>query len=175
MSNPEKDPRDIAKAPYEYTFALKNYEDVTAGIIKWPMSVIRLQSKDADSLAAASNEVLEKWRSYTDEEAFIYCETDGVPHNTITPIARMKGDLYEMDLLSHAIVEDRNLRTIAEISKHADWVEEWKEKYAITADNIKTILQKEIESVFVKVLECSGVFKRTEQGARAFKRFFETL
>ena len=63
------------------------------------MSVIRLQSKDADHLAAASNEILEKWRSYTDEEAFIYCETDGVPHNTITPIARMKGELYEMDLV----------------------------------------------------------------------------
>ena len=89
----------MAKAPYEYTFSLKNYEDVTAGIIKWPMSVIRLQSKDADSLAAASNEILEKWRSYTDEEVFIYCETDGVPHNTITPIARKKDDLYEMDLV----------------------------------------------------------------------------
>ena len=216
----------MAKAPYEYMFELKNYKDVAAGIIKWPMSVIRLQSKDADHLAAASNEILEKWRSYTDEEAFIYCETDGVPHNTITPIARMKGELYEMDLvlrnnitteenpwgvyhpaekyhhikkeniglievmglavlparlqkemdiLSHAIVEDRNLRTIAEISKHADWVEEWKEKYVITADNIKAILQKEIGHVFVKVLECSGIYKRTEQGARAFKRFLETL
>ena len=59
----------MAKAPYEYTFALKNYENITAGIIKWPMSVIRLQSKDAESLAAASNEILEKWHSYTDEEA----------------------------------------------------------------------------------------------------------
>ena len=216
----------MAKAPYEYTFALKNYEDVTAGIIKWPMSVIRLQSKDAEDLAAASNEILEKWRSYTDEKAFIYCETDGVPHNTITPIARMKGDLYEMDLvlrnnittedspwgvyhpaekyhhikkeniglievmglavlparlqkemelLSHAIVEGRDIRTIEEISKHADWVEEWTEKYEITEDNVKAILQNEIGNVFVKVLECAGVYKRTEQGVRAFKRFLERL
>ena len=216
----------MAKAPYEYMFELKNYKDVAAGIIKWPMSVIRLQSKDADHLAAASNEILEKWRSYTDEEAFIYCETDGVPHNTITPIARMKGELYEMDLvlrnnitteenpwgvyhpaekyhhikkeniglievmglavlparlqkemdiLSHAIVEDRNLRTIAEISKHADWVEEWKGKYEITSENMKSILQREIGNVFVKVLECAGVFKRTEQGILAFKRFLSTL
>lgn len=216
----------MAKAPYEYMFDLKNYDDVTAGVIKWPMSVIRLQSKNADTLAAASNEILEKWRSYTDEEAFVYCETEGVPHNTITPIARMKDDLYEMDLvlrnnitteespwgvyhpaekyhhikkeniglievmglavlparlqkemdiLSHAIVEDRNLRTIAEVSKHADWVEEWKDNYSITSDNIKSIIRKEIGNVFINVLECSGVFKRTEQGVLAFKRFLSTL
>lgn len=216
----------MAKAPYEYMFDLKEYEDITAGIIKWPMSVIRLQSKDADRLAAASNVILEKWRSYTDEEAFIYCETEGIPHNTITPIARKNGDLYEMDLvlrnnitteespwgvyhpaekyhhikkeniglievmglavlparlqkemdiLSRAIIEEQDIRAIAEVSKHADWVEEWRDNYVITSNNIKSILQKEIGHVFVKVLECAGVFKRTEQGIVAFKRFVSSL
>ena len=216
----------MAKAPYEYMFDLKDYGDVTAGIIKWPMSVIRLQSKNADSLAAASNYILEKWRSYTDKEAFVFCETEGTPHNTITPIARMNGDLYEMDLvlrnnittkespwgvyhpaekyhhikkeniglievmglavlparlqkemdiLSDAIIEGKNLHTMEAVSKHAEWVEEWKEKYEITSDNIKSILEKEIGDVFVKVLECAGVFKRTDQGVLAFKRFLSTL
>ena len=89
----------MAKAPYDYMFELKDYTDVTAGVIKWPMSVIRLQSKNADSIAAASSDILDKWRAYTDEDAFIFAETEGVPHNTITPIARMNGDLYEMDLV----------------------------------------------------------------------------
>ena len=86
--------------------------------------------------------------------------------------ARLK---KEMEVLSQAIVENWNLRTIAEVSKHADWVEEWRGDYVITSNNIKSILQKEIGNVFVKVLECAGVFKRNEQGMFAFKRFVSIL
>ena len=132
-------------------------------------------SEDAEILAKASNYILEKWRGYTDAEAFIFAESEGAPHNTITPIARKKDDLYEMDLVSHAIIEGKNLRLIEEVSKHADWVEGWKEKYDISSENIKFILQKEIGNVFVKVLECAGVFKRTEEGVLAFKRFLSVL
>ncbi len=89
----------MAKAPYEYLFQIKGYDDVVAGVVKWPMSVIRLQSSNVDSLADASNYILETWRNYSDEEAFIFCETNGIPHNTITPIARKNGALYEMDLV----------------------------------------------------------------------------
>lgn len=89
----------MAKAPCEHMFRIKGYEDVVAGIVKWPMSVIRLQSSNVESLAEASNHILKTWRNYSDEEAFIFCETDGVPHNTITPIARKNGTLYEMDLV----------------------------------------------------------------------------
>lgn len=89
----------MAKAPCEHMFRIKGYEDVVAGIVKWPMSVIRLQSSNVESLAEASNHILKTWRNYSDEEAFIFCETDGVPHNTITPIARKNGALYEMDLV----------------------------------------------------------------------------
>ena len=89
----------MARAPFEYMFEVPGFADVTAGIIKWPMSVIRLQSKNKESIVELSTHILNTWRNYTDEEAFVFSETDGVPHNTITPIARMNGSLYEMDLV----------------------------------------------------------------------------
>ena len=89
----------MAKAPIERTFLLKNYMNVSAGIVKWPMSVIRLSSKNRTALAAACADILSKWRAYTDEDAFIYAQTDGEPHNTITPIARMRDGEFELDLV----------------------------------------------------------------------------
>ena len=89
----------MAKAPVEKSFTVKGYEDVEAGIVKWPMSVIRLSGTDTDRIIALSDVILNKWRGYTDEAAFVYAETDGEPHNTITPIARKRGDKYEMDLV----------------------------------------------------------------------------
>lgn len=216
----------MAKAPYEYMFEIDGYNDVTAGIIKWPMSVIRLQSKNAVSLVEASSHILDVWREYTDEDAFIFCETDGVPHNTITPIARMNGSVFEMDLvlrnnittddkpwgvyhpderlhhikkeniglievmglavlparlqkemniLAKAILEGRNISEMEEVCKHAKWVDEWRNGYDITSANIKDILHKEIANRFVQVLECAGVYKRTEKGKTAFKRFISVL
>ena len=173
-----------------------------------------------------SDYILNSWRNYTDADAFIFSETDGEPHNTVTPIARMNGNLYEMDLvlrnnittvekpwgvyhpeeklhhikkeniglievmglavlparlkkemqiLSEAILEGKDIRAIEEIEKHADWVEEWRDNYDITVDNINQILKDEIAKVFVQVLECAGVYKRTEAGQNAFKRFTSTL
>ena len=216
----------MAKAPYECLFELKDFADVKAGIIKWPMSVIRLQSSSVKSLVSASSHILDKWRSYTDEEAFIFSETDGIPHNTITPIARKNGTIYEMDLvlrnnitteakpwgvyhpdeklhhikkeniglievmglavlparlkkemlqLEEAMLAGKDIRAIEEIEKHADWVDEWRGKYEISADNIKQILKAEVANVFVEVLECAGVYKHTEEGMNAFKRFIAAL
>ena len=216
----------MAKAPYEYMFQVKGYEDVTSGIVKWPMSVIRLQSKKPERIVELSDYILNAWRNYTDEDAFIFSETDGEPHNTITPIARMNGDLYEMDLvlrnnitteekpwgvyhpeeklhhikkeniglievmglavlparlkkemltLGEAIVEGKDIRTMEEIEKHADWVDEWRNQYNITKENVNQILKDEIAKVFVKVLECAGVYKRTEEGQNAFRKFISTL
>ena len=88
----------MAKAPVIENFTVAGYEDVTAGIVKWPLSVIRLQGKDTERIIDLAEHILNKWRGYTDEEAFIFAETDGTPHNTITPIARKRGDLYELDL-----------------------------------------------------------------------------
>lgn len=88
----------MAKAPIENSFTIKGFEDVEAGIVKWPLSVIRLRSKNSDRIIELADIILKKWRSYTDEEAFIFAETDGEQHNTITPIARKVGDTFELDL-----------------------------------------------------------------------------
>lgn len=216
----------MAKAPYEYMVEIAGFEDVTAGCVKWPLSVIRLQGSNIKRLAKVSDYILQKWRGYTDKDAFIFSETDGVPHNTITPIARMNGNLYEMDLvlrnnittedrpwgvyhpeeklhhikkeniglievmglavlparlqkemdiLARAIVEGKNIHDIEEIKIHADWVDEWRDSYEITTENIEGIIQKEIADCFVQVLECAGVYKRTEEGIAAFKRFLSVL
>ncbi len=89
----------MAKAEVEETFRVKGFEDVQAGIVKWPMSVIRLDCADENRIIELADHILNSWRGYTDEAAFIYAYTDGEPHNTITPIARKKGDLYELDLV----------------------------------------------------------------------------
>ena len=89
----------MAKAPVEREITFKGYEDVKAGIVKWPMSVIRISAADKDRLIDLADKILLAWRGYTDEAAFVYAETDGEPHNTITPIARRRGDAYELDLV----------------------------------------------------------------------------
>lgn len=89
----------MAKAPIEYPLTFEGFSDVDAGILKWPMSVIRLSSSDTDRLIGLADKILKAWRGYTDEAAFIFAETDGEPHNTITPIARKKGEKYELDLV----------------------------------------------------------------------------
>lgn len=88
----------MAKAPVEKEVTIPGYEDVECGIVKWPLSVLRIRHKDEKRLIELADHVLGAWRGYTDEAAFIYAETDGEPHNTITPIARKVGDVYELDL-----------------------------------------------------------------------------
>lgn len=88
----------MAKAPIERHVVIPGYEDVETGIVKWPLSVIRIRSTDADRLIDLADHILKSWRNYTDEAAFIFAETDGEPHNTITPIARKVGDTFELDL-----------------------------------------------------------------------------
>lgn len=217
----------MAKAPIEHILTFAGYEDVNAGILKWPMSVIRLQSSDTERLIGLADKILSAWRNYTDESAFIFAETDGTPHNTITPIARKNGDIYELDLvlrnnitteehplgvyhphselhhikkeniglievmglavlpsrlkdemaqLKTAILNGSDLRADDTLSKHADWADEIKQKYAdINAQNIEQIIQDEIGLVFSKVLEHAGVYKRTNDGIAAFKRFAESV
>ena len=216
----------MAKAPVEKEVAIPGFEDVKAGIVKWPMSVIRISGPDTERLIELADKILLKWRGYTDEAAFIFAETDGEPHNTITPIARKRGDMYEMDLvlrnnitteehplgvyhphaelhhikkeniglievmglavlparlkgelegLCKAIVAGEDLRKDEVLEKHADWVDELKEKYTFTAENVEEILKKEIGIVFKKVLEHAGVYKCTEEGRTAFMRFIDSL
>ncbi len=219
----------MAKAPVEETFTLKDFPNVKAGIVKWPMSVIRLDSTDKAELAEACDYILTKWRGYTDEASFIYAFTDDTPHNTITPIARMNGDDFEMDLvlrnnittdecpwgvyhptedlhhikkeniglievmglavlpsrlkgeievLKDAILTGKDVSAIDSIEKHAAWVSEWLPTYDMTdmtADKLDVIIKDEIGKVFTKVLECAGVYKRTEDGMAGFHRFTSSL
>lgn len=216
----------MAKAGVEYEFEMKDYSEVKAGIVKWPMSVIRLTGEDINQVTDAAEHILNKWRSYTDADAYIYCETDNVLHNTITPIARMRNGQLEIDLvlrnnitteerpwglyhpsedlhhikkeniglievmglailparlkkemvaLEDAILNKKDLRADEMLAKHADWAESFTDKYEFTRENIHGHLQQEIGKVFVKVLECAGVYKRDEAGIEAFKKFTSIL
>ena len=214
----------MAKAEVEKTFEVKG---VKAGIVKWPMSVIRLWDVNPDKVIQAADHILDTWRGYSDEAAFIFAETDGEKHNTITPIARKRGENYELDLvlrnnitteehtlgvyhphaklhhikkeniglievmglavlparlqkemqdLEAAILDGKDLRSDETLAKHADWVEEFLPKYdTVTKDNIHGILQEEIGLVFSQVLEDAGVYKRNEEGKKAFDRFLAAL
>lgn len=88
----------MARADVSEPVTIKGYEDVEAGILNWPLSVIRIKSKDSKRLVELADHILTSWRKYTDEEAFIYAYADNEPHNTISPVARRRGEYYEMDL-----------------------------------------------------------------------------
>ena len=89
----------IESAPIERELSFRGFEDVSASMIKWPLSVIRLSGTDKERMIELADKILVKWRGYTDEDAFIFAVTDGEPHNTITPIARRRGERFELDLV----------------------------------------------------------------------------
>jgi UDPglucose--hexose-1-phosphate uridylyltransferase len=216
----------MEQAPVEQEITFRGFENVKAGIVKWPMSVIRLDCPDKNKLVDLSDKILKAWRGYSDEEAFILAETHGEPHNTITPIARRRGMDYEMDLvlrnnitteehplgvyhphaelhhikkeniglievmglavlpsrlkeeltaLEEAILAGADIGADPVLSKHAPWVEELKTRHTFTKENTAAILQEEVGQVFAKVLEHAGVYKRTEDGRKAFLRFVEVV
>ena len=214
----------MARASYRKTFILPEYEDLTAGIVNWPMSVIRLQGEDIERITDCADMILNKWKNYTDEDAFIFAETEGVPHNAITPIARKNSEgRFELDLvlrnnitteehpmgvyhphaeyhhikkeniglievmglavlparlkkemtqLEDAILSGSDISSIEDISKHADWVDEWKSGYDLSSpESVRSSLQIEIGKTFAKILSCAGVYKNDED----FMRFVKTL
>ena len=89
----------MERAEIERKAVCRGYEDVEMGIVKWPMSVIRISHEDKTRLVDLADKILQKWRNYTDEDAFIFAQTNGEPHNTITPIARKRNGKYELDLV----------------------------------------------------------------------------
>ena len=217
----------MARAGLLSEFTVKGYEDIEAGIVRWPLSVIRLTGRHRDKLLDLASHILKCWREYTDEDAFIYAETSGEPHNTITPIARRSGAAFQLDLalrnnittdecplgvyhphsnlhhikkeniglievmglailpsrlkaeialLREYILEGKDIASEESIAKHADWVFDFKKKYdSIDESNIDGILRDEIGIVFSHVLEDAGVFKQTEEGLAAFRRFTDSL
>lgn len=219
----------MARAQIDTEFTVKGFEDIKCGIVKWPMSVIRATAAKKERLVEFAEHVLEKWRAYTDEKAFIFAETDGEKHNTLNPIARRRGDLFEFDLvlrnnittaehplgvyhphaelhhikkeniglievmglailpgrlktelsdLNAALRTKKDISSIENISKHADWCKELCAKYdfaSMSEEKVDSVLKEEIGHVFSKVLEHAGVYKYTEEGKSAFMRFVETL
>lgn len=216
----------MERASVETPFTFPGYEDVCAGIVKWPMSVVRLTCADPERLIDLADKILLSWRSYTDREAMILAETGGEPHNTITPIARRRGEAYELDLVlrnnlttpehplglyhPHAelhhikkeniglievmglavlparlkaelaavadkLVSGEDLRDDPLTASHADWAEEFRNRYALTAGNALDVVYHEVGLVFAKVLEHAGVYARTPEGQEAFLRFLRQV
>ena len=216
----------MEQAPVEQEITFRGFEDVKAGIVKWPMSVIRLDCPDKQRLVELADKILKCWRDYSDEAVFIFAQINGEPHNTITPIARRRGEAYELDLvlrnnitteehplgvyhphaelhhikkeniglievmglavlpsrlkgelaaLEEAILAGADIGADPVLGKHAPWVEELMLRHSFTPENTAAILQEEVGQVFAKVLEHAGVYKRTEDGRKAFLRFVEAV
>ena len=215
-------------APVEEEVTIPGYEDLKTGIVKWPMSVLRVTGPDPKRIGELAEKVLNAWRGYTDESVFVFAETEGVPHNTITPIARRRGEDYELDLVlrnnrtteehplglfhPHAeyhhikkenigLIEvmglailpprlltetellEQALRDPAkapeilarpEMEKHLAWYEELKAAGAGEGDT-KRAIQESVGQIFGKILGNAGVYKDTEEGREAFRRFCSTL
>ncbi len=218
----------MAKAPIREKVCFPGFEDVEAGIVHWPMSVIRLRGKEAQRLVDLADKILTAWREYSDESAEIMAYTEGTPHNTITPIARRRGEDYELDLVlrnnrttpehplglfhPHAeyhhikkenigLIEVMGLAILPprlltetglleqalknpaqaqeimarpEMEKHQAWYEELKAAGAGEGDTQRAI-QESIGVIFGKILGNAGVYKDTEEGREAFRRFCSSL
>ena len=121
----------MEKAPAEIDVTFKDFEDVQASVVKWPMSVIRLNGNDPQRIAALGEKILDLWRDYSDEEAGIIAFSDGEPHNTITPIARRRGESYELDLVLRCNITTRQ-HPLGVFHPHA-------EKHHIKKENIGLI------------------------------------
>lgn len=213
----------LERAEMEQTFQFEDLPQVSAGIVKWPMSVIRIQSEDKQALKHAAKKVMNTWKTYSDETVDIIAFTEETPHNAITPIARRRGEQFELDLVlrnnrtnevypdgifhphpavQHIKKENIGLievmglailppRLEGELSAvkefllgkqtevnpiHLDWAEELKENVnPITSGTVTEVIHHAVGEVFLQVLKDAGVFKRNEQGKKAFLRFIDVL
>lgn len=220
----------MAGAPVEHPFALKAFPGVSAGIVRWPLSVIRLIGENPAALSAAAAHVLHAWRGYSDESVGILSHSGGEPHNTLTPIARYRDGQFELDavlrnnrtstahpmgifhphgqyhhikkeniglieVMGMAILPARLRAELMEINDalrrnrpcgnplHTDWANAIAGKYeaenrplhAMTEAEVDAVLREEVGQVFRAVLEDCGVFKRDEEGRRAFKKFADFI
>jgi len=217
----------MEKAEIEEYISLPAFPTLTAGIVRWPMSVVRLRGRKEEVLEAADL-LYRTWQTYSDPSVEIYAYTGDTPHNTVTPIARRRGESLEMDIvlrnnrtskehpygifhpheeLHHlkkeniglievmglAVLPGRlseELKTLATylvhniskdkweeaMHKHSDWYDQIRASYpSIQEKDVWDILRTEVGKRFITVLEHAGVFKRTEEGKRAFRRFLQTV
>lgn len=217
----------MERAASEFTLNIKGFPQIRAEKIKWPMYTLRLTCDSIKPLVDCATKILEQWRGYSDESAGIFAYTLGTPHNTLTPIARMKGAQFQLDLvlrnnrttqqhpdgvyhphrekhhikkeniglievmglavlpsrlksnidlLKKALLNPLLFDTIEQIAPHRQWAEAMlKSRQDITEQTVESVLREEIGKVFLGVLEDSGVFKDTDSGRAAGKRFLRTL
>src|SRR5690625_459009 len=207
-----------------HTFTMTNHKNVSCSILKWPLSVVRLRGKNISEIVDAADYIFNRWIHYSDDEANIKAFTGDTQHNTITPIARTREDLFELDLvlrnnrtsekfpagIFHPHEDDHHIKKeniglievmglamlparlkeeVLEVSNfllykanniatyHVDWANQIKEKYRdqLNEETVLDILYKEMGYKFAKALEDAGVFKQTEDGLKAFKRFTKAL
>ena len=211
-------------APVEESFNIEGFEAVSLGIVNWPMSVLRLQSDDKEQLIALADHILTAWRGYSDPAVQVLAASDGQPHHTITPIARIRDGHYELDLVlrdnqtspehpdgiyhPHADVQHIKKENIGLIevmglailpprlkeelkqvqdyllgressvaSYHQDLATDLKATHPSLIDEAEAeaLVRKSVGQIFARVLEDAGVYKRTEEGQAAFRRFVATL
>ena len=151
----------MAKAPYESKFTVPGYEDIEAGIVHWPLSVIRLRCEDDERIIDLADHILNAWRGYTDEAAFIFAETDGEPHNTITPIARKRDGKFELDLaLRNNITTDEC--PLGVYHPHAEYHHIKKENIGLIEVMGLAILPARLKTEMALLAECLAGDKKLE-------------
>lgn len=214
----------MVRAANAFEFSLDAYPSVTASVLNWPLATIRLRSNNKTALISAADKVFTTWKSYSDEKVHIKAFTDEVQHNTVTPIARMRGNEFELDIVLRnnrttkqypfgifhphedvhhikreniglievmglAVLPGRLKDELQQITYflldepnnvahyHLTWAEEIKQKYHSFKNEyeVEKILEKELGFKFARVLEDAGVFKQTDVGIEAFKRFINQL
>ncbi len=211
-------------APVEESFNIEGFEAVSLGIVNWPMSVLRLQSDDKAQLIALADNILESWRSYSDPAVQVLASSNGEPHHTITPIARIRDGHYELDLVlrdnqtspehpdgiyhPHADVQHIKKENIGLIEVmglailpprlkeelklvqryllgqvdgvakyHQEWADDLKTQHPdlSSEEESQEVVRVSVGNIFARVLEDAGVYKRTEEGQAAFRRFVTSL
>ena len=178
----------MAKCPITVPATFKGYEDISAGIVSWPLSTIRIAGDSKQRVSDLATKILECWKEHTDEENEILAYTDQ-PHNAITPIARRKGEKFEMDLIL------RNNRTSDEhplgiFHAHSEYHHIKKEniglieamglavlpaRLATELGELTDEVKSDIGEVFTKILENCGVYKNTETGKKGFIKFIDAV
>ena len=214
----------MERAPVEESFTIEGFEAVSLGIVNWPMSVLRLQSDDKAQLIALADNILESWRSYSDPAVKVLASSNGEPHHTITPIARIRDGHYELDLVlrdnqtspehpdgiyhPHADVQHIKKENIGLIEVmglailpprlkeelklvqryllgqvdgvakyHQEWADDLKTQHPdlSSEEESQEVVRVSVGNIFARVLEDAGVYKRTEEGQAAFRRFVTSL
>ena len=156
----------MAKAPIESHFSVEGYQDVEAGIVKWPLSVIRLRARDEKRLIELGDHILKKWRSYTDKSAFVLAYSDGQEHNTITPIARKVGDIFELDLaLRNNITTEEH--PLGVYHPHKEWHHIKKENIGLIEVMGLAVLPARLKEEMEQVADCLVNGKNLQNNAAA--------